>query len=161
MKTLSTIFMLFGVTLSFGQKDTINHNSIQFCQDVFKETPVDSSWSGFYIKDQDTVYFKDTQCVMIHLITTPGITIWKMRTGPAQGELEYHLVSKSGSIKKKGSYSNGRFINGIHTEYYPNGNIRYTANYSNGLRVGTWHYFTEDGNLEFECIFVDGVCAEF
>ncbi|NOQ73663.1 MAG: hypothetical protein GQ574_16775 [Crocinitomix sp.] len=160
MKVVYILFLLFLTSVTFGQKDTIRLDQIDFCQDVFKESPTDSTFSHYCVKDMDTLYFSEMRCVIMPQLTTPGTVIWKTKDGLANGEIRYCYSSYFGYSVRVGEYSKGYFVNGIETEYFKNGNIKSTGKYSRGERVGSWKYFLESGELEFECEFVDGICSD-
>lgn len=79
---------------------------------------------------------------------------------------EYYLVKKQwyadGKIQLEMTMMDKKNLEYVHTEYYPNGNIRaqgtlrFSTNTYDYVRTGTWKYFDEQGNLKKEETYASG-----
>jgi antitoxin component YwqK of YwqJK toxin-antitoxin module len=56
----------------------------------------------------------------------------------------------------KSNYAFGK-VSGVYLFYWPNGNLYIKGQYLDGLRHGTWQFFSDDGNLKSEIIYKNGV----
>ncbi len=92
---------------------------------------------------------------------------WKIfhKNGVASQLIQYKAGMKngaykeffdSGKIKMDGIMRNDEFVGKL-TIYHPNGKIWQTGNYSKGLKDGKWIFNKEDGTLEKEKEFKNGV----
>ncbi len=61
----------------------------------------------------------------------------------------------NGEIAFKGSMHNNE-LDGLGTYYYPDGIIKETGNYSNGIRTGEWKYYHYNGKPEKTLYFIEG-----
>lgn len=64
-----------------------------------------------------------------------------------------HFYRSSDQLRFSGTYENG-IETGVHTYYYPNGQIKRTGNYLFGKKDGLWEYYTQQGvriiTIEYE-----------
>jgi len=65
-------------------------------------------------------------------------------------QLWYHLrdnIYDRSIVSRRSNYKNDK-LDGTQYEYYSNGKTLLESLYSNGIKIGTWNYFYENGNIK-------------
>ncbi|MCC7454998.1 MAG: hypothetical protein IT222_12585 [Crocinitomix sp.] len=153
--------LLFHITIlcfssTFAQTDSTRIELIDICPDLFLTAPRDSTYQNFYITEQqDTFYFANKWCVMLPQFS--GITIWKTKSGNANGNYNWTFYWESVKHEISGTFKEGILVEGVSTEYYINGQIKCRGEYKNGRSCCIWTHYFEDGTVENKYQIVDGV----
>ncbi|MGB0177391.1 MAG: toxin-antitoxin system YwqK family antitoxin [Owenweeksia sp.] len=73
--------------------------------------------------------------------------------GLRNGKWVYYYYDKEETVRFEGTFENG-LASGLHTYYYPNGNMERRGKYAGGQKEGVWDYFDEQGDkvitIEYE-----------
>jgi len=73
---------------------------------------------------------------------------------------EYHGLSemwhRNGVLSRRFTYVHGR-LHGVKTSWYENGHKQFEGNYDNGERVGCHKFYTRDGLVREERVYIRGV----
>ena len=83
--------------------------------------------------------------------------IMTWNNGLRKGNWEQYF--SDGKLKLRGNYDNDENEGEI-TAYYPSGKMLYSGNYHDGLRIGTWIYYDDKGNVEKKEIYKNGVIVK-
>ena len=78
------------------------------------------------------------------------------RAYDAQGEITSGSVFDQDVLVAEGITLEDGTRHGDWIQYWPNGNVKCTGEYTDGLEIGTWTYFRETGQKEQEGVFLDG-----
>ncbi len=154
------IFLLIAPLWIYAQRDSLKVTREDICTDLYREEPTDSTYQSFYITEQeDTFYFENTTCVIMKLPVDPyGLVIYNTKSGRAQGWMEWAYFVDNRMIHICGTFEQGVFVEGVRTSYYKSGSVESIAEFMNARPSGNWTHYLEDGSVEFECTYVDGVC---
>ncbi len=136
--SILTLFVVFNVSLSFCQSDTLNQ--------------VDSNgkktgWCVAYL-DNNLKVLKDSSGATHCMYNYYRRDIWLYRFGEGWGTKKSPIMFPENDTLKLGNYI---LLNGKYITKYPNGNLRSELMTSNGFMTGFKFYY-KNGQLNFEVI---------
>ena len=70
--------------------------------------------------------------------------------------MKLFYIKKNGKELYKGQINDYYIINGIGTEFYENGGIKYKGGFKNNLYHGYGLYYNENGTLKYNSSFSEG-----
>ena len=112
---------------------------------------IDFKNSYEYKRKYDEKYFSNGE----HTINYGDKSKKKLNIINGKRNGEYTEYYPNGQLKITANYNNGD-LNGAFSEYYPNGQLKITTDYSNGELDGLFIEFFENGMLRFETKYSNG-----
>jgi hypothetical protein len=126
-QTLLLIYLFFSLS-AFSQNESLSNRLFKI-QDDYLKIYLDGVYHIVYKECAD--YFMLCKIDSTMLEYTDTVIIY---------DIKERIRTKSFFKKSK--------LDGIYTSYYPNGEVETFGTYKNGLRVGEWKYYYDNGQLK-------------
>jgi len=149
---LSLNFVLLTIA---GQSVKISYNDLNYFKDTIdfelKDGLQDGTYKAYFDKDDKNLAFEGE----IKSQMKVGTWKWYYESGNKKREASYSggiidgeetYYYDNGQKCVSMSYTFGK-INNSSTGWYLNGNKQFEGTYSNGLPVGAWRFYNEDGTI--------------